>query len=135
MIQSKPKLTINIDCRLQPCRHCSRLPCHLVTLSLCHLATLSPCHLVTLQPCRHCSRLPCHLVTLSHCHLVTLSPCHLATLSPCSIAAIALASLVTGLLVAIPRDQPLHGEGGHHWHYFFHPSVGSLSNTVWLFCP
>ena len=41
------------------------------------------------------------------------------TLLILSLAAVGLASLVTAILVAIPRDAPIHGEGVHHGHH--HP--------------
>ena len=39
------------------------------------------------------------------------------TLLILSLAAVGLASLVTAILVAIPRDAPIHGEGVHHGHH------------------
>ena len=39
------------------------------------------------------------------------------TLLILSLAAVGLASLVTAILVAIPRDAPIHGEGVHQGHH------------------
>ena len=47
------------------------------------------------------------------------SPASSTTLLILSLAAVGLASLVTAILVAIPRDAPIHGEGAHHGHH--HP--------------
>ena len=47
----------------------------------------------------------------------SISPASSTTLPILSLAAVGLASLVTAILVAIPRDAPIHGEGVHHGHH------------------